>query len=178
MTSPVKTLLTFPNPVNEKAARSVAGMVVLLCVADLIVHSPWLLWPLALGFLARVASGPRFSPFGLLATRVVAPRLGPPRLVPGPPKQFAQGIGATLSAGALVAYYLGAPTVSWVLVGLITVAATLESVFGFCLGCAIFARLQAIGVIPASVCEACNDVLLRRPAAAPLTSSVRQDSRP
>ena len=157
----VRTLLSFPNPVNEKAARSVAGMVVLLCIATLIFRTPWLLWPLALGFLARVASGPRFSPFGLLATKVVAPRLGAAELVPGPPKRFAQSIGATLSVGALVAYYVGAPTVSWVLVGLITVAATLESVVGFCLGCAIFARLQAIGMIPASVCEACNDVRLR-----------------
>jgi len=154
-------LLKFPNPVNEYAARSVAGMVVVLCVATLIFRTGWLLWPLALGFVARVASGPRFSPFGQLATRVIAPRLGPARLVPGPPKRFAQAIGATLSVSALVAFDLGAPTVSWVLVGLITAAALLESVFGICLGCIIFGRLQAIGVIPESVCEACNDVRLR-----------------
>jgi len=154
-------LLKFPNPVNEYAARSVAGMVVLLCVATLVFRTEWLLWPLALGFVARVASGPRFSPFGQLATRVIAPRIGPAKLVPGPPKRFAQAIGATLSIGALLAFYLGAPTLSWVLVGLITVAASLESVFGICLGCIIFGRLQAIGVIPQSVCEACNDVRLR-----------------
>ena len=166
MTTLVKKLLTFPNPVNEYAARSVAGMVVLLCIATLVFRTPWLLWPLALGFVARVASGPRFSPFGQLATKVVAPRLGPAKLVPGPPKRFAQTIGATLSVGALVGYYLGAPPVSWVLVRMITVAATLESVVGFCLGCAIFARLQAAGLIPASVCEACNDIRLRRQRAA------------
>ena len=160
----MKKLLTFPNPVNEYAARSVAGMVVLLCLATLVFRTPWLLWPLALGFVARVASGPRFSPFGQLATKVIAPRLGPPKLVPGPPKRFAQTIGATLSVSALIAFYLGAPTVSWVLVGLITAAAFLESVFGFCLGCAIFARLQAIGLIPASVCQACNDIKLRQKA--------------
>lgn len=162
---PIRRLLTFPNPVNEYAARSVAGMVVLLCIATLVFRTPWLLWPLALGFVARVASGPRFSPFGQLATKVIAPRLGPPRLVPGPPKRFAQTIGATLSVGALLAFYLVSPTVSWVLVATIAVAATLESVFGFCLGCAIFARLQAVGVIPASVCEACNDIGLRRQSA-------------
>lgn len=161
MRTAVRKLLAFPNPVNEYAARSVAAMVVLLCLATLEFRTPWLLWLLALGFLARVASGPRFSPFGLLATRVIAPRLGPARLVPGPPKRFAQTIGATLSVVALVASYLDAPTVSWVLVGMITVAAFLESVFGFCLGCAIFGRLQAVGLIPASVCEACNDIRLR-----------------
>jgi hypothetical protein len=159
-------LLKFPNPVNEYAARSVAAMVVLLCTATLVFQSPWLLWLLALGFLARVASGPRFSLFGQVATKVIAPRIGPAKLVPGPPKRFAQGIGATLSVAALIAFYLGASTLSWVLVGLIIVAALLESVLGFCLGCAIFGRLQAIGVIPASVCEACNNIQLRNAPAA------------
>jgi hypothetical protein len=126
------------------------------------------LWVLALGFALRVAFGPRVSPFALLASRVIAPRLGPAKLVPGPPKRFAQGIGAVLSAAALVAFYLGASTLSWVLVAMITVAAFLESAFAICLGCIIFGRLQGIGVIPASVCEACNDIRLR--AAAPETS--------
>lgn len=161
MSNAATKLLKFPNPVNEYAARSVAGMVVMLCILTLIFRTEWLLWPLALGFVARVAAGPRFSPFGQLATKVIAPRLGPARLVPGPPKRFAQAIGATLSVGALVAFYLGAPTLSWILVGLILVAATLESVFAICLGCIIFGRLQAIGLIPVSVCEACNDIRLR-----------------
>src|SRR6476661_11079208 len=138
MSSSLRRLVSFPNPVNEYAARSVAAMVVVLCLATLLFRTPWLLWPLALGFVARVASGPRFSPFGQLATRVIAPRIGPARLVPGPPKRFAQAIGATLSVSALVALYLGAATLSWVLVGLIAVAATLESAFGICLGCIIF----------------------------------------
>src|SRR6476620_6032166 len=118
-------LLRFPNPVNEKSARTVAGLVLLLTVATLVFRTPWLLWPLAIGFLLRVAFGPRVSPFALLASRVIAPRLGPAKLVPGPPKRFAQAIGAVLSTAALVAYYAGAPTASWVLVGLITVAAFL-----------------------------------------------------
>lgn len=152
------SLLTFPNPVNEKAARLVAGLVVLLCAATLITRSPWLLALLALGFWARVASGPRFSLFGQLATRVIAPRFGAPRLVPGPPKRFAQAIGATLSTGALLASLLGAPLVAWVLVAAIVVAASLEAFLGLCLGCVIFGRLQQLGVIPASVCEACANV--------------------
>jgi hypothetical protein len=166
MSSSLRRLVSFPNPVNEYAARSVAAMVVVLCLATLLFRTPWLLWPLALGFVARVASGPRFSPFGQLATKVIAPRIGPAKLVPGPPKRFAQAIGATLSVGALVAFYLDAAWLSWVLVGMITVAALLESALGYCLGCATFGRLQAIGVIPASVCEACNDVRLRSSAPA------------
>ena len=95
-------IVGFPNPVNEKAARVVAGLVVLTAVTALVFQAGWLLWLLAAGFLLRVLSGPRFSPFGLLATKVVAPRLGRPKLVPGPPKRFAQGLGLTFSLAAAV----------------------------------------------------------------------------
>ncbi|WP_111766874.1 DUF4395 domain-containing protein [Nakamurella deserti] len=158
-------VFAFPHPVNEKAARAVAGLVVLLSTAVLVTGSPWLLGLLALGFLARVAAGPRFSLFGRLATQVIAPRLGPAVPVPGPPKRFAQAVGATLSIAAFGCLVTGSPTAALVLVGMITVAATLESVFAVCLGCVAFGRLQALGVIPASVCEACNDIRLRRPSA-------------
>ena len=110
-------------------------------------------WPPASSL--RVLSGPRFSPFGLLATKVVAPRLGPPRLVPGPPKRFAQGLGLAFSLLAAIAVTLGATTLGWVLVVLLIGAAVLESVFAFCLGCAIFGLLQRAGMVPESVCEAC-----------------------
>ena len=69
-------MLGFPNPVNEKAARVVAGGVAIMALVTLITGWHWLLVPLALGFLARVLSGPTLSPLGQLATRVVAPRLG------------------------------------------------------------------------------------------------------
>jgi hypothetical protein len=148
-------IVGFPNPVNEKAARVVAGLVAVTALVALVSQSVWLLWLLAAGFLLRVLSGPRFSPFGLLATRVVAPRLGPPRLVPGPPKRFAQGLGLTFSLLAAIAVTLGATTLGWVLVVLLIGAAVLESVFAFCLGCAIFGLLQRAGMVPESVCEAC-----------------------
>lgn len=158
----LKTLFKFPNPVNEVTARSVAGLVVLLCIATLIVRSPWLLWALAIGFALRVASGPRFSPFGQLASKVIAPRIGHAKMVPGPPKRFAQTMGLTMAGAAVITYYAGATLASWILVGMILVAAILESAFAICLGCIVFGRLQAIGLIPASVCEACNDIRLAR----------------
>lgn len=155
-------LLSFPNPVNEKAARVVAAGVVLLSLAALLPGLTWLAAPIALGFLLRVASGPRFSPLGLLATRLIAPRLGSARLVPGPPKRFAQAIGATLSTAAAVAYLgFGAAGPSRLLLALIVIAAFLESVFALCLGCVLFGQLMRAGIIPADVCLACNNVGLR-----------------
>jgi uncharacterized protein YggT (Ycf19 family) len=161
-------LFAFPNPVNEKAARVVAGLVVLTASTALALQVGMLLWLLALGFLLRVVSGPKFSPFGLLAAKVVAPRLGPPRLVAGPPKRFAQGLGLAFSMTAAIFVTLGATTIGWALVGLLIVAAVLESVFAFCVGCAIFGFLQRAGWVPQSVCEACADIgSTRRPDAYP-----------
>jgi hypothetical protein len=44
---------------------------------------------------------------------------------------------------------------------LIVGAAALESLAGFCVGCAVFRLLMQRGVIPASVCVACNDISSR-----------------
>ena len=155
----MRRLLSFPNPVNETSARLVAGGVVAQGVAFLAVRQWWVLVPLVYGFLARVLSGPRFSPLGQFVTRVVTPRIDMEhRFVPGPPKRFAQAMGLTFSAGALVSWGLGAPVLSYVLIAGLIVAATLESVFALCLGCLVFNRLMRWGVIPADVCEECNDL--------------------
>jgi hypothetical protein len=152
----------FPNPVNEVAARVVAAGVVVECVAFLVTRHPLVVAVIAYGFVARVLAGPRYSPLGLLATKVVAPRLAArAKLVPGPPKRFAQAMGATFSVAALVASVLGATPVAVVLVAGIVVAATLESVLAFCIGCRVFAVLMRAGIIPESVCEACNRLPVR-----------------
>jgi len=155
-------LFSFPNPVNEKAARVVATGVVLLTAVALIPGMTWLALPIALGFLLRVASGPPFSPLGLLATRLIAPRLGPPKPVPGPPKRFAQAIGATLSTSAAVAQLgFDATGLARVLLAMILLAALLESAFALCLGCLLFGQLMRAGVISADVCRACDEFGLR-----------------
>lgn len=149
----------FPNPVNETSARLVAAGVVLQGIAFLVVREWWILVPLTYGFLARVASGPRFSPLGQLVTRWITPRIRREhRLVPGPPKRFAQGMGLVFSGAALAAEVAGAGTLALALIAGLVVAASLESVLGFCLGCTVFGQLMRWGLIPAEVCEACNDI--------------------
>src|SRR5436305_14462584 len=113
----MRQILGFPNPVNEKAARVVAGVVFACAILILATGWLWLLVPLAYGFWARVLTGPRLSPLGWLAQRKVAPRLGPPKYVPGPPKRFAQSIGAAFTtSAAILAPAAGAPTAAYVLV--------------------------------------------------------------
>ncbi|MGA0330002.1 MAG: DUF4395 family protein, partial [Ilumatobacteraceae bacterium] len=68
-------LFSFPNPVNELSARLVATGVVVQALSFLVIREWWVLVPLAYGFVARVASGPRFSPLGRLVTQGIVPRL-------------------------------------------------------------------------------------------------------
>lgn len=155
---------SFPNPVNEKAARTVAAGVALTSALILVTGWWWLLVPLALGFIGRVLAGPRLSPLGWLAMKVIGPRMGAPRLSPGPPKRFAQGVGVVFSTtAAALALGFDLHLAAGLVLGVLTLFATLEAALGFCAGCFVFGHLMRLGVIPEETCEACADISLRRP---------------
>ena len=162
----LRALFTFPNPVNEVSARLVAAGVVVMCALTIALDWHWATVIIAYGFVARVLTGPTLSLLGQFVTRVVTPRLGIERPVAGPPKRFAQGMGAAFSLTALVLTGLGFWTAAEVFLGLLTAAALLESAFGLCLGCRVFALLMRAGVVPEDVCERCNDIWAARGAAA------------
>src|SRR3954452_7073974 len=139
MSGIMRDVFSFPRTINEKAARVVAGVVAVTSLVALLTGAYWLLVPLAYGFWARVLTGPTLSPLGRFASRVAAPRLGPPKEVPGPPKRFAQAMGAAMTtAAAIAALVFEAHGVADVLLVALLAAATLESVFAFCVGCKIF----------------------------------------
>ena len=153
-------LFSFPDPVNEVSSRLVAAGVAVMAFVAIVFDQPWLTAVIAFGFVARTLTGPTLSPLGQVVTRVVTPRLPvAAKPVPGPPKRFAQGIGAVLSlTAAVLALGFGLHTAAYVVLGALVVAATLEAVFAFCVGCQIFALLMRTGIIPDEVCERCNDV--------------------
>jgi hypothetical protein len=162
MASRRRALFSFPNPVNEVAARAVAGGVLLMALVTLLADLPGLLLVITYGFWARAATGPTLSPLGQLATRVVAPRLtSRARLVPGPPKRFAQAIGAVVTSVATICWLIGEWRVSQGLLVLMIVFASLESILAFCVGCRIFSLLMRAGVIPEAVCQECADISQR-----------------
>lgn len=161
-------LFSFPNPVNETSARVVAGGVVAMAGGAVALDQPWLMVPLAYGFAARVATGPKLSPLGLLATRVITPRLKVQhKFSPGPPKRMAQGMGLTMSAAALALHYgFKRPTAAKAVLGALIGAAGLEAGLGLCLGCKLFALGMRVGLVPESVCEECRDIWQRHGEAA------------
>lgn len=154
----VRSALRFPETVNEHSARLVAAGVVVQAVLFLVFRQGWILVPLVYGFLARVVAGPTFSPLGRFVTTVITPRLRVTgRVVPGAPKRFAQAIGLLFSGSAAVAWFVGAPVVTYALTGGLVVAATAESALGVCVGCIVYRFFWE--------CEDCDDITARLQAA-------------
>jgi len=144
----------FPDEVNERAARVVAGCVVVLIGLAALTQTAWLLPILAGGFFLRWGFGARFSPLARTATWL-APKVAEVKLVPGPPKRFAQAVGATCLALASVSLYLGFVRVGWAVAAMVLVFAALESSIGFCMGCWVYRWLIRAGLVAPDRCERC-----------------------
>lgn len=158
----VSDFFTFPELINEVSARLVATGVLILSIFSLIFIirdnsiSYVLLSMLIYGFLARVSSGPKISPLALLVTKIIVPKLNfREKIVPGPPKRFAQGVGLVFSLLITIFLVVGLNNISIILLTILISFASLEAFIGFCAGCKAFKILMKIGIIPEDVCERC-----------------------
>lgn len=96
----------------------------------------------------------RTQPLAALYRAVVRPRLGPPtEWEDARPPRFAQGVGLLIIGIGLMLHLIGVP---WALViagSAAFIAAFLNSVFGFCLGCELYlllVRARLLGRIAGS----------------------------
>ncbi len=107
-----------------------------------------LLLAIALLFAWGAFAGIQRHPYGLLFRTVIRPRLAPPteREDPAPPT-FAQGVGLVVTGLGLVLHLVGVPYVLPIAAALAFVAAFLNSVFGYCLGCQIYLLLVRAGIV-------------------------------
>ncbi|MFL2760056.1 MAG: DUF4395 domain-containing protein [Dehalococcoidia bacterium] len=158
----MKEFFSFPELINEPAARLVASGVLLMSILSIFLISleanlAWvILLIMAYGFLARVSSGPKVSPLALLVTKFLVPKLNlDEKLVPGPPKRFAQSIGLIFSTLIFIFWLINFHIICIVLLSVLSVFAFLESVLGYCFACKVFKVLISVGLIPEDVCERC-----------------------
>ena len=164
MNENITNFFSFPELINEVAARLVAigvlvlSSVVLFLLIDKNNYVLFFLSILIYGFLARVSSGPKISPLALFVTKLLVPRLNfKEKLVPGPPKRFAQGIGLIFSLSTAITFLINLNSISIILISTLILFAALEAFIGFCAGCKVFKLLMNIGLIPNDVCEKCSN---------------------
>ena len=97
---------------------------------------------------------------GLLATLVIVPMLGHrQKIVPGPPKQFAQFIGLIFSTVAIVLTYgVSMANLAEVFMIILAVFACMEACLGFCAGCLVFKYMIKVGIVPKETCDRCVEI--------------------
>jgi hypothetical protein len=87
-------------------------------------------------------------PYGALYRAAVRPRLAPPAELEDPaPPTFAQGVGFVITLAGLVLSLAGVPYALVIAAAAAFVAAFLNSVFGYCLGCQLYLLLLRTGVL-------------------------------
>ena len=90
-------------------------------------------------FAIGALRGVQHTPHAWLFRTLVRPRLGAPDELEDPaPPRFAQAVGLAFALVGLVGFLAGVTLVAQVAVGFALVAALLNAVFRFCLGCEVY----------------------------------------
>ena len=93
----------------------------------------------ALAFAAGSLVGLQAQPWGIVFRRFVRPRLeAPSELEDAAPPRFAQGVGLVFALAALLGWLVASPVLFYVAVAFALVAALLNAIFDFCLGCELY----------------------------------------
>lgn len=107
-----------------------------------------LLTALTLVFAWGAFAGIRRHPYGALYRAVVRPRLAPPTTLEDPaPPTFAQGVGFAVSLAGVILHLLGVPGAIVIAASAAFIAAFLNAVFDYCLGCQLYLLLVRAGLI-------------------------------
>ncbi len=138
-----------PSQIDPRGPQFTAALTsVVLALVLVTAPSPFgttLLAVQAALFAVGVGLGVQRGPWALLFRRVVRPRLAPPAHLEDPaPPRFAQGVGLVFALVALAGYVAGVPVVGAVATGFALVAALLNAVFRFCLGCEMYLLLRGL----------------------------------
>lgn len=121
---------------------------VFLALAGFAIPALVLLAALAALFAWGVVAGIRRHPWGAVYRVVLRPRLGPPDELEDPaPPTFAQGVGLVVTGVGLVLAAVGVPYAVPVAAAAAFVAAFLNAVFAYCLGCQIYLLLVRAGIV-------------------------------
>jgi hypothetical protein len=144
--SPTVDSPTVARGIDPRGPQLAAGITAAVLVAVLLLPQPAatvLLAVQAVLFATGALRGVQATPYAWLFRTLVRPRLAPPAELEAPePPRFAQAVGLAFALVGLVAFLAGATLVAQVAVGAALVAALLNAVFAFCLGCEVYLLIR------------------------------------
>ena len=100
----------------------------------------------AVAFAIGAVRGVQHGPYSWVFRTLVRPRLSAPtELEDARPPRFAQAVGLGFAVVGLAGFLAGLPALGYAAVGLALVAALLNAVFRFCLGCEMYLLIKRLG---------------------------------
>jgi hypothetical protein len=132
-----------PRPVDPRGPRFGAAITTVVLAVILIlgpgVPALALLIIQTIAFGLGSIVGLQAQPYGLIYKSLVRPRLSAPSELEDPrPPRFAQTVGLIFALAGLLGLVAALPVLFYVAVGFALIAAVLNSVFNFCLGCELY----------------------------------------
>jgi hypothetical protein len=150
------------SQIDPRGARFTAGVTSVVLAAILLTA------PAAAGIALLVAQtvffaigavrGVQHTPTAYVFRKLVRPRLAPPsHLEDAAPPRFAQTVGLAFAVTALAGYLSGATLLGAIATGFALVAALLNAVFGFCLGCELYLLVRRFAPTTKNAAPAATD---------------------
>lgn len=141
--------------VDPRGPRFAAIITSVVLAASVALGPQWglpLLILQAIAFAIGAILGVRYQPYGWVFRRFVRPRLAPPvELEDARPPRFAQAVGLGFALVGLIGGVFGLATVFYIATGFALVAALLNAVFDYCLGCELYLLGKRLFAKPATV---------------------------
>jgi hypothetical protein len=132
--------------IDPRGPQLTAGITAVVLAVVLLLPSPWaavVTGVQAVLFAIGATRGVQHTPHAWLFRTAVRPRLAPPDELEDPaPPRFAQAVGLAFTLVALVGFTTGVTLLGQVAIGFALVAALLNAVFRFCLGCEMYLLLK------------------------------------
>jgi hypothetical protein len=141
-----------PAGIDPRGPRFGASITAVLLLVDVVLGLSGadaaalaLLAAIALLFAWGAFAGITRHPYGALFRALVRPRLAAPSELEDPrPPTFAQGVGLLVTGVGVILGLFGLPVAVTIAAALAFVAAFLNSVFAFCLGCQLYLLLARV----------------------------------
>ena len=147
--------MSAPTGIDPRGPRFGAGITAVLLLVVIGLSLGGLIVPALIVFAAQTVlfawgafAGIQRHPYGLLFKRLVRPRLKAPAELEDPvPPTFAQGVGFVITVIGVILTLVGLTPALPIAAALAFIAAFLNSVFGYCLGCQIYLLLVRARVL-------------------------------
>lgn len=136
--------------VNENVIRWIAFLVVVTSLTALLTGSLIHVFLLLVDFGLRAFTLEAFSPFRWLSIQLVRHLGFGFKATNHAPKRFASRVGFAAVIAWTLSGILDASLAFWIIGSVLVVFATLESAFAVCVGCILYQKLHAIGLIHVS----------------------------